>query len=402
MRAVLMVVALYAATAHAEDTKAAERYFRAGEKAYKAQNFAAAAQNFEEAYKAAAIPEIAFSAAQAYRRQFRVDPKPEYVKRSVELYTEYLDKVKTGGRVGDAADSLGEMKRELDKLGGMSSVKLAPVVERTALGINAELESEEKGGGMREIADLPDAASVKVMATIDGKPVPPYEMVDLAPGPHAIHVEAEGYLPVDRTDRAFKGAAVFVDIKLLPRPAKISVETDRGARIRVDGRPVGTAPTTFEVPAGRHVVAISRDGREPVAREIVVTRGQQLTVRESLDKTVRRRAVPWVYAAAGGLVILAGTTAVYASTQDSGASDKLDAIVQRGDALDGERRAYEAQLQRRDDAMTATWIFGGMAVGVAALATTLYMFDSPSDDRVRVTPMMSPGGASGAQVIGRF
>lgn len=402
MRAVLMVVALCAATAHAEDTKAAERYFRAGEKAYKAQNFAAAAQNFEEAYKAAAIPEIAFSAAQAYRRQFRVDPKPEYVKRSVELYTEYLDKVKTGGRVGDAADSLGEMKRELDKLGGMSSVKLAPVVERTALGINAELESEEKGGGMREIADLPDAASVKVMATIDGKPVPPYEMVDLAPGPHAIHVEAEGYLPVDRTDRAFKGAAVFVDIKLLPRPAKISVETDRGARIRVDGRPVGTAPTTFEVPAGRHVVAISRDGREPVAREIVVTRGQQLTVRESLDKTVRRRAVPWVYAAAGGLVILAGTTAVYASTQDSGASDKLDAIVQRGDALDGERRAYEAQLQRRDDAMTATWIFGGMAVGVAALATTLYMFDSPADDRVRVTPMMSPGGASGAQVIGRF
>lgn len=402
MRAVLMVVALCAATAHAEDTKAAERYFRAGEKAYKAQNFAAAAQNFEEAYKAAAIPEIAFSAAQAYRRQFRVDPKPEYVKRSVELYTEYLDKVKTGGRVGDAADSLGEMKRELDKLGGMSNVKMAPAVERTALGINAELEAERQGGGMREIADLPDAASVNVIATIDGKPVPPYEMVDLEPGPHAIHVEAEGYLPVDRTDRAFKGAAVFVDIKLMPRPAKITVETDRGARIRVDGRPVGTAPTTFEVPAGRHVIAISRDGREPVAREIVVTRGQQLTIRESLDKTVRRRAVPWVYAAAGGLVILAGTTAVYASTQDSGASDKLDAIVQRGDALDDERRAYEAQLQRRDNALMATWVFGGVAVGVAALATTLYMFDSPSDDRVRVTPMMSPGGASGAQVIGRF
>jgi len=402
MRAVLLVVALCAATASAEDTKAAERYFRAGEKAYKAQNFAAAAQNFEEAYKAAAIPEIAFSAAQAYRRQFRVDPRPEYVKRSVELYTEYLDKVKTGGRVGDAADSLGEMRRELDKLGGMSNVTMAPAVERTALGINAELEAESQGGGMREIADLPDAASVNVMATIDGKRVPPYEMVDLEPGPHAIHVEAEGYLPVDRIDRAFKGAAVFVDIKLLPRPATITVETDRGARLRVDGRPVGTAPTSFEVPAGRHVVAISRDGREPIAREIVVTRGQQLTVRESLDKTVRRRAVPWVYAAAGGLVILAGTTAVYASTQDSGASDKLDAIVQRGDALDGERRAYEAQLQRRDNALTATWVLGGMAVGVAALATTLYVFDSPSDDRVRVTPMMSPGGASGAQVIGRF
>lgn len=402
IRAVLVIIALCAATAFAEDTKAAERFFRAGEKAYKAQNFAAAAQNFEEAYKAAAIPEIAFSAAQAYRRQFRVDPQPQYVKRSVELYTEYLDKVKTGGRVGDAADSLGEMKRELEKLGGVSMVKVAPAVERTALGINAELESEGQGGAMREIADLPDGGSVKVTATIDGKPVPPYEMIDLEPGPHAIHVEAEGYLPVDRTDRAFKGAAVFVDVKLLPRPAKITVVTERGARIQVDGRPVGTAPATFEVPAGRHVVAISRDGREPVAREIVVTRGQALTVRESLDKTLRRRSVPWVAAFAGGLVIVSGTLAIYAGVQDSGAQTKFDAIMQTGDALESERRSYEDQLQRRDDAVTMAWVAGGLAVGVGALAATLYIFDSPSDDRVRVTPMMSPGGASGAQVIGRF
>lgn len=402
IRALLIMLTLCAATAYAEDTKAAERYFRAGEKAYKAQNFAAAAQNFEEAYKAAAIPEIAFSAAQAYRRQFRVDPKPEYVKRSVELYTEYLDKVKTGGRVGDAADSLGEMKRELDRLGGMSMVKMTPIAERTALGINAELEAESQGGGMREIADLPDSTNVKVIVTIDGKPVPPYEMIDLEPGPHAIHVEAEGYLPVDRTDRAFKGAAVFVDVKLLPKPAQVTVDTDRGARIRVDGRPVGTAPTTFEVPAGRHVIAISREGREPIARELVVTRGQRLTVRESLEKTSRRRAVPWIYAAAGGLVVVAASTAVYASVQDSGASEKLDAILTRGDALEGERRSYEAQLQRRDDAIAGTWVLGGLAVGVAALATTLYVFDSPSDDRVRVTPMMSAGGVGGAQVIGRF
>jgi hypothetical protein len=401
MRAVLVVLALCATTAHAEDPKAAERYFRAGEKAYKAQNFAAAAQNFEEAYKAAAIPEIAFSAAQAYRRQFRVDPKPEYVRRSVELYTAYLDKVKTGGRVGDAADSLGEMTRELEKLGGMSSVKMAPVAERTALGINAELESEGQGGAMREIADLPDAASAKVIATIDGKSVPPYEMIDLEPGPHAIHVEAEGYLPVDRTDRAFKGASVFVDIKLMPKPAQVTVETDRGARIRVDGRPVGTAPATFEVPAGRHVVAISRDGREPIAREIIVTRGQRLTIRESLDKTLRRRAVPWVVGLAGGFAILAATSALFASAQDSGAEAKLRAIQETGDAQDGVRQAYEDQLRRRDEAIVGTWVMGGLALGIGAVAATLYVFDSPADDRVRVTPMMSAGGG-GAQVIGRF
>ena len=111
-----LVVALVATAAHADPQAEAERYFRAGAKAYAAQNFQAAAADFDEAYKAMALPEIAFSAAQAYRRLYRVDPKPDYVRRSVELYRVYLDKVKTGGRVGDAADSLGEMERELDHL----------------------------------------------------------------------------------------------------------------------------------------------------------------------------------------------------------------------------------------------------------------------------------------------
>src|SRR5262249_42974924 len=115
-RALLLVFAL-ANVAHAEaDKAAAERYFRAGAKAYAAQNFAAAEQDFEEAWKHLPMPEIAFSAAQAYRRLYRVDPKAQYVRRAVDLYKAYLDKVKSGGRVGDAADNLAEMERELDKL----------------------------------------------------------------------------------------------------------------------------------------------------------------------------------------------------------------------------------------------------------------------------------------------
>jgi tetratricopeptide (TPR) repeat protein len=113
----LITILLVAGVAHADDKRAeAERYFKAGAKAYAAQSFAAAAADFDEAYKALPMPEIAFSAAQAYRRLYRVDPKPEYVRRAVELYRVYLEKVKTGGRVGDAADSLGELEREMDRL----------------------------------------------------------------------------------------------------------------------------------------------------------------------------------------------------------------------------------------------------------------------------------------------
>src|SRR5438445_11938404 len=105
MRAVTIVLVVAVATAHADRSKA-EQYFYAGEAAFKNQNFAAAAANFELAYREDPLPEIAFSAAQAYRRQYFIDGKPDHVKRAFDLYQAYLDKVKTGGRVADAADGL--------------------------------------------------------------------------------------------------------------------------------------------------------------------------------------------------------------------------------------------------------------------------------------------------------
>ena len=59
------------------------------------------------------MPEIA---AQAYRLGYRIEPRLELARRAVELYQAYLDKVKRGGRVADAADSLGQMETEVRKL----------------------------------------------------------------------------------------------------------------------------------------------------------------------------------------------------------------------------------------------------------------------------------------------
>lgn len=399
-RASLLLLVLATSIARADDPQAAERFFRAGEKAYKAQNFAAAADNFEAAYKELPLPEIAFSAAQAYRRRYRVEPKPAYVKRAVELYGVYLDKVKSGGSVGVAADSLGEMQRELERLGAARMVMPAEV-EHTRLGINPEIEAEARSRGMSEIADLPDASGVKITTLLDGKPVAPFEMVDVEPGPHTIHVEADGFLPADETERAFKGASKFVDVKLVPRPARVHVISDAGAHVRVDGRAVGTAPGVFELAAGKHLVTIARSGREPIGREIAVARGEELTIREPLDKTLRRRAVPWVFGTAGVLTVIGVTTAIGASIEDGRAARALDSFQKVGDATEDDRRAYERHVTNRDHLVTGTWIVGGAAVitGVAGLA--LYLFDSPSDEPVHVAPLVS-SDASGAAVFGRF
>ena len=402
MKLALILVAALATRAAADDPKAAERYFRAGEKAYKAQNFGAAANLFESAYKELPLPEIAFSAAQAYRRQYRVEPKPEYVKRAVELYGVYLDKVKTGGRVGVAADSYGEMKRELDRL-GISAGPSRPVVteEKTQLGINPELEGEAGARGMTEVGDLPDASAAKIITTIDGKPVAPYELIDVTPGPHQIHVEAEGYLPADRTERAIKGAQSLVDVKLMPKPAKVTVKVEGGARVRIDGRAAGTAPGTFEVPAGKHVVTISRDGRIPIAREVMLARGQELAIDEDLEKTTRRRAVPWVLGVGGGLALVAIGTGLTGLVFDGRASDTLHRIDTMGDATGSDRDTYNRQVRNRDRFVMAAWITGGAALVAGGLAAALYFGDEPSDERARIVPIAGGGGA-GAAVVGRF
>ncbi|MBA3820402.1 MAG: hypothetical protein H0X17_16035, partial [Deltaproteobacteria bacterium] len=234
------------APARAEDRKDAERQYRAGEQAYQAQNFAAAAANFEEAYKALPLPEIAFSAAQAYRRQFRIENRLELARRAVELYRTYLDQVKQGGRIGDAADSLGEMQREVDRLVA-SGVKPAAAtvtapIAATRLGISPQLTRESTT--MREIADLPrvEEAPTKIVTRIDGKDVPPFQMMEVTPGPHRITVEAEGYLPAELTVHAVENTPSMKEVPLEPRPAQVTIATERGARIRVDGRPIGTTP----------------------------------------------------------------------------------------------------------------------------------------------------------------
>src|SRR2546430_10790706 len=99
-RALILLLLVLATPAHAE-RKAAEMYFRSGAQAYRAQSFADAAHDFELAYKEYPAPEIAFSCAQAYRRQYRIDHDVEKLRAAVAMYEAYLAKVSSGGRARD-------------------------------------------------------------------------------------------------------------------------------------------------------------------------------------------------------------------------------------------------------------------------------------------------------------
>ena len=396
---VALAVVLAVSTAHA-DRPTALRYFRSGEKAYRAQNFAAAAESFHQAFLEIPLPEIAFSAAQAYRRQYRVAPKREYVERAVEMYRFYLDKVKSGGRVADAADSLGEMERELDKLGGSRRVSSSSVV--TQLGVTVDLTGATVATSLTEIAETTTpAVTLPIIATLDGAPVETDKLVDVEPGDHVFRVAAPGYVAVAKKGHAVKGRSDFVEVELQPLPAHLAIDTERGARVIVDGRGVGIAPlAALSLPAGRHVITLVRSGREPVAREIYVERGETLAVVQELSPTKQRRAVKWVALGGGALAVIAGASAIGALVVDGTASSKLDAL--RMGSQDAVLLSeYRTARDRRDALVTGTWIAGGAAVAVGAAAVVLYYADRPSAEGVHVTPYVS-GTAGGASIIGRF
>lgn len=398
MRAVAILV-LLCAIAAADDPRAAERYFRAGEKAYAAQNFEAAARNFEEAYKQAPLPEIAFSAAQAYRRQYRVDARPEYCARAVELYKLYLGKVKTGGRVADAADALVEMQHELDRLIKLG-LKVSPEIaaEHTLLGVSPALGGEHPTA-MHEVDEARGTAPT-IVVTFDGKRVEPYALVQIEPGVHAIHVEAPGYKPFDLQQNVVQGTTNMLDVALQPKAAHVTFDVEADAQITVDGRPLGVTPLAIDVPAGPHVVAFTHRGREPVIRDLTFDKGQELRLRQPLEMTARRRAVPYVVIGAGSLALVCGASAIAALVEDSRASS-LHKQITEGNAPLSVGLAYQDKLAWRDRFVTATWTTGALALATGAAAAWLYYADHPNPETTHIAPMAGPS-SGGAMLFGSF
>jgi hypothetical protein len=397
VKLVVAIVIALTATAHADRAKA-EQYFRAGEQAFRKQSFAAAAENFELAYQELPLPEIAFSAAQAYRRQYYVDPQPAQVKRAVELYKIYLDKVKSGGRVGDASDGLAEMLHELDRLTAKGAKLEARAGPTTRIAVS--IVSDGGKTTVSEISALPVAAGddAGATATIDGKSVELYTPVEVSAGEHVVTVASAGYAPFTTKRRVIEGQTEIVEAALQPLPAHLAIATEAGADIAIDGKPVPAS--SLDLPAGMHVVAITRRGREPVLRQIQLARGETRALPVVLSPTSQRRTVPWLVI--GGSIVAAvaittGAVALYEDHQAAGLETQRETIGIDTDQLGSLR--HDTRL--RDGFDDAMWISAGAAVVAGATAAALYYFDTPAPRETTLVPVAGAHGA-GISLVGKF
>lgn len=336
------------------DRAEAAKMFGAGEMAFKMGDYESAAQSFEAAYKAFAAPEIAFSAAQAYRlgNSLLPKPRPEYIKRAIELYEIYVAANKQGSRVRDAAthlQSLRDLWRSLEAIGAAQAAQMR--YDRTQLTVWAAA----------------DGAVVQ----IDGKEAAPYDYVDVEPGEHVVSVSAPGYFSFEQLVSVAKGAQVPVAAELRAKPAVVQISTEDGAEIALDGRPVTLVGGKLEAPAGKRYLTITRAGREPFSRELKLAPGGTAKIEAPLATTGRRKAARWVMWGSLGMLGVTAVTTTIAFVADGKAVEQRDQVNQPSD------REYEKWRSRRDNFRAAAFTTGAIALAGGAVAAVLYFSDHP-------------------------
>ena len=218
--------------ARADDRADAEALFRIGAGAYKAAKFDAAAENFERAYQLFNAPEIAFSAAQAHRLQYQSDKNPMHVKRAIELFEVYIKVTPEGGKRKDALAHLERLRDMLGKLEASGEKVVVVVKDTPSIYVSVALES--------------------ALITVDGRSIDRYTSFDVQPGEHTVAVSADGYQPTERKITVTKGQAI-VPIELVPRAAAVTFKGEPGARVVVDGRPLGIGAGPVEIPSGKRL-----------------------------------------------------------------------------------------------------------------------------------------------------
>jgi hypothetical protein len=382
--ATALVAPAAAAGDDATQIEQAKMLFNAGAQAYEAGRFATAVQAFQQAYAIAPRPAILFSMAQAERKSYYVDKRPQDLRNAIAHYHAYLDQVPTGGRRGDAADALAELEPIAARLSPAegSAGQPPPAEQKTRIMVTSQT------GGAK--------------AALDGG------------APEDVPLDEE------RDALAAQGSLAAIDVPLREKPALLSVVLDTRASIAVDGRPLATTPLAqpLELPSGTHVVTITKNGYKAFSREVTLAHGGSTRIDAKLEQSGQRTATWIVLGTAGAAAIAGGVFTGLALVEQSNAQSVLDA-KSRGPIMASDLASYDSDVSARDRWRTVAIASFGGAAGLLLIGGVLYFFDQPHVEagpppsesprpapkkeptEIGVLPWIAPTGA-GAALGGRF
>jgi hypothetical protein len=369
-------------SALAEDVDAVERAkasFKAGATAYAAGEYLAAIQALEAAYALTPIPAIAFSLAQAERRQYFVGHERQHLDRAVKLFRRYVEQVPTAGRRADALDALSQ----LEPLAAASPASAATptatesdAVRRTRLMITSE------------------APAARI--SIDGGPPTPSPLIrEVPPGKHHVAVTAEGFYPEERDVTAMAGDLIPEVVALRERPASLTIAAPGGAEIYIDGAFAshGGQQIVLELPSGKHRVAIAESGYKVVSRALELERGKAQTVRVNLEPTRQRKAAYALLTTGAGVLAAGAVFGALAVHAEDRAQDFL-ARKEQGNVSASALDDYGDDLAARERFRIATAVSLASSAGLFITGFFLYQFDRPASEDIH-RPFGEPSRPAG-------
>ncbi|HEX5655738.1 MAG TPA: PEGA domain-containing protein [Polyangiales bacterium] len=355
------------------DLERAKASFKAGAAAYGLGDYPAAIQALDSAYAITPLPAIAFSLAQAERRQYFATHEREHLERALSLFRTYLAQVGTAGRRADALDALAQL--EPLALGGFASSGPArEQPKRTRLMISAE----------------PQSARV----SIDGTEASTAPLIrEVTPGKHQVRVEAEGYQPATSEVTALEGELILDELQLRELPGELALSTPEGALVYVDGRfaAFGGPRVRLSLPQGSYRLSVAAWGHQTAERRVLIERAQTASADVALAPT-RQRSAARVLGALGGAsaatsVILAGLSLRSQHRAQDFLHDSTRANVS-AQALS----RYNDQVDTRDNLRTASIAAASASAALLIATVLLHQLDRPRVERLQTTALVQASG----------
>lgn len=395
----------HAAEQPGANVERAKMLFNAGAQFYTAGQFDSAIRAFEEANRLFPKPAIEFSIAQAHRRQYYLDKKPEHLRDAMANYKRYIDATAEGGRKFEAAQALGELELIQAKTGASMDAPSKPAVKEPP-------------------RIMVSSVTPNAVVLLDGaapKPVP--FGAEVTPGKHHVKISAPGFYDDERDVIADTILPLNADLR--EKPGHLVINAPPNAQIMIDGRFVGETPLAvpIDVPPGTHYLTVGKNGRKAYAVELDIAHDQKKTIDVQLDVTGQRIVAYSILASGAALVVGSAVLFGVGLSKQSDAQTLLDKRSAPGGSISQrELASYESLRAERNDWFTASGVV--VAVGGAALVTgaMFYFFDQPSPTaperrmndtpkpkapsavdsmEVAVTPLVGPGFAGGS-LGGRF
>ena len=351
--------------AHAADAPSdldrAKESFKAGATAYAAGDYLAAIQALDAAYQLTPLPAIAFSLAQAHRRQYFVDHAREHLARAIALFRQYVELAPSGSRRADALDALSQLEplaaaQPKAPSAGESS---ADAIRRTRVLITT------------------DAPGAELM--LDGAPAAPAPLIrEVEPGKHRVRVAAPGFFPTERELNALPGELTLTPVPLRERPSTLGIWTSPDADIYIDGTyasPGGEA-VMVQLSSGKHRVAVGQKGHLVALREVTLQRGKTQNIRVTLEQTPQRITSQVLFIAGGASLGASLVFSALAIRAEGKAEDFLGDVRHRN-VSSAELTSYNTSINERDRYRIATGVSLAASAGFFITGLFLHELDQP-------------------------